>query len=267
MSAGNPECYARVLAECKGPVNREHYVTAKVLEHLAGGSRDIGVVGLPFLGGVEKQLGIASLVGKVLCEHHNSLLSPFDSAGLNFAQAMGEMNNAAGNAAASEETLVVVGDLVERWMLKTLCGGLFTGNFRVPPPGNSLKAQLPPREWIEVLWKGRELPATCGLYLFLGPAGTMFEGNRLGLQFLPLFDQDNYVAGLRMWLFGFQFILSMVANATGPDFDESLYRPTGVAIIGSNKKLRLHWESGPRSGDAHFAWAGAVAPALSSTFQ
>jgi hypothetical protein len=79
-------CYAAHLGNCKGGVSREHYISESVLE-IAG--RDVQVSGFPWQeANKPMQIGIGSLTSKILCEHHNSQLSPLDGSGRDFLQAL-----------------------------------------------------------------------------------------------------------------------------------------------------------------------------------
>src|SRR5437879_1541020 len=102
---GHPECYAQALCECRGPVNREHYVSESILKLIYGRtgevSKSVLVRGLRFQqSDVPEEKGVASLVGKVLCEGHNAYLGQhFDQAGLAMFKAMDAINDPAGTLA------------------------------------------------------------------------------------------------------------------------------------------------------------------------
>jgi hypothetical protein len=146
----NPDCYARELGGCSTQINREHYVSEGILELIeepdGTRSRTVRSYGLSFLAGESRILGVAGLTAKILCKTHNEALSPFDSAGKAFYCAVDRLN-ASTAPAAPAEVLTVSGDDLERWMLKTLCGGLYSGNFMVKP-GEGMKDVAPPRAWL-----------------------------------------------------------------------------------------------------------------------
>ena len=148
---GHPECYAQALGECSGSVNREHYVSESILEIVNRGTREISksvlVRGLRFQQpGVLEEKGVGRLVAKVLCERHNSYLGQrLDPAGLAMFKAMEVMNDAPHNRSAHNQTCRVNGDDLERWILKTFIGGLFSGNFAVTH-GETMKGVYPPQD-------------------------------------------------------------------------------------------------------------------------
>lgn len=73
-------CYASALNDCRPPVSAEHPMSLSVLEQLAGSANVIAVSGRPWQEDPSKMdlIGIRNLRKKVLCERHNSALSPLD---------------------------------------------------------------------------------------------------------------------------------------------------------------------------------------------
>src|SRR5437870_1394313 len=134
----HPECYARGLGGCSQEMSGEHYVSKSILElveNRAGKkSKSVRVTGLSFQQpGALQQLGISSLVGNILCKTHNSLLSPLDIAGKAIFTAMDGLNDGAADQSLPERVLPVSGEGLERWVLKCMCGGLYSGAFKVGP--------------------------------------------------------------------------------------------------------------------------------------
>jgi hypothetical protein len=86
---GHPKCYAQALGGCSQQLSGEHYVSDKVLRAVSQANIRVRVSGLKFLpSGVEREIGISRLTGNVLCKTHNSALSGYDTAGLDFFNAM-----------------------------------------------------------------------------------------------------------------------------------------------------------------------------------
>ena len=221
-------------AECA--VNREHYVSESILELVfdRGGkaSKSALVRGLRFQRpGLVEEKGVARLMSKILCEGHNSFLGEhIDPAGLTMFKAMDALNGAVNIPVAPNESIHRVdGDGLERWMLKTFIGGLFSGNFLVAP-GKTMKGVYPPPEWLRILFKGAEFPDGFGLYWLAGPPGCVFTADEEVLQLEPIGEQGSEVIrGIRVRHFGFNFALSMgriLAGGSGP-FENVAYRPAG----------------------------------------
>jgi hypothetical protein len=252
---GNPECYAQALRECRGPVNREHYVSESILELVYGGpgeiSRTVPVRGLAFQPeGIVEQKGIAKLVSKILCKGHNSFLGRrFDPAGLAMFKAMEALHYAVANEADLVQTFRVNGDDFERWGLKTFLGGLFSGAFRVTDD-KTMKKVYPPPEWLEILFKESEFPEGEGLYWLAGRLGNPFTADEEVLQFEPIGEQGTeFIRGLRVRVFGFNFAFVMGRiQSGGPGlFENVAYRPAGVGVEGVNTRIEFEWQAGPAS--------------------
>ncbi len=196
-----------------------------------------------------EERGISSLTSRILCKYHNNSRSKYDTEGGKLARAMDQIDEHAGASGWPIEPHFVDGDLIERWMLKTLCGGIYSGNFLVPPE-DSLRGMLPPPEWLNVLWKGADLLPKQGLYLKAPMEDGVMTTSKTQRGYLPLFSLDGLIAGLRMWLFGFEFTLLMANLPSGQktEFDEALYRPEGLLIAGCNKPLVFRWKGGHQSG-------------------
>jgi hypothetical protein len=128
-------------------------------------------------------------------------------------------------------------------MLKTFINGLFSGLFR-PAPGETLKKEYPPLEWLQILFKDAEFPKGCGLYGLAGTVGAVFTADQEVLQFEPIREQDTEVIrGMRVRFFGFNFALAMgwmLPGGSGP-FANLDYRPAGVRAVASNTRIKFDW--------------------------
>ena len=195
---GHPQCYAWELGDCSTGISKEHYVSAVVLRGVSLGKPTVMGIGRLLHGNQQRALrlggrvawrlpwradrprpepllptawyvgreGDRSLVAKVLCEKHNAALSIFDGAGSTLFSGMDRIDSAAGRAGEQPETFVVNGDHLERWMLKMLCGGLYSGTMQVR--GGSMKDVCPPGEWLNVLFRGA-VPCRLGRGFTCGP--------------------------------------------------------------------------------------------------
>jgi hypothetical protein len=198
--------------------------------------------------------GISGLVAKVLCEKHNSALSGFDGAGSTLFAGMDGIDSAAGKTGVPPETFVVNGDHLERWMLKMLCGGLYSGT--MPVPGGSMKGMCPPLEWLNVLFRGAALPPGQGLYLRAGTPNEVFSTEPAILKMAVVVDKDNVVIGFRMWVFNFEYqlVLADLPPTLPPLLEHAHYRPTGLVIDGSAKSIRFEWGQTSGSKEVRVAW-------------
>jgi hypothetical protein len=258
---GHPQCYARELGDCSTGISKEHYVPAVVLRGVSLGEPTVLVQNLSFQQpGMLEGRGISSLAAKVLCEKHNAALSVFDNAGSTLFAGMDRMDSAAGRAGAPPETFVVNGDHLERWMLKMLCGGLYSGTMLVP--GGSMKGVCPPLEWLNVLFRGATVPPGQGLYLRAGTPGEVFSTEPAILKMAAVVDKDNIVIGFRMWVFNFEYLLVLahLPPTLPPMLDHAHYRPAGLVVEGTAKDIRFEWGQPSGSKELRVAWVGPSFP-------
>jgi hypothetical protein len=108
-------CYMLGTNGCSDRLSREHLVSETVLSVLA--EKTITVSGLPYLKGQTKELPFSALVASNLCTRHNSLLSPIDTAGAKFFEAVQTCGTT--TAPPSLEYLQSGHDL-ERWLVRLL---------------------------------------------------------------------------------------------------------------------------------------------------
>jgi hypothetical protein len=252
----HPNCYAGQLGDCSPQISKEHYVSDGVLRAVAQGNSEVLVRNLAFQrGGTLEAKEINSLVAKVLCEKHNSELSSFDVAGLSLFSAMDQIDSAAGKPDANCEVVCVNGDHFERWMLKTLCGGLFSGTF--PLPSGSLKGFRPPERWLRVLFRGDQLPDGQGLYLKAGTPGEAFTTEPSVLQMNVEF-QENAVIGFTVRVFKFEYTLVLVPLPAfmPPSLEHASHRPSGLIVHGSNKSIHFEWNHGSNGESVIVQWLG-----------
>lgn len=259
QSFQHPECYAGALGGCSREMSGEHYVSKSILELVEnrGGrkSKSVRVSGLSFqrLGALQ-QLGIASMVSNILCKAHNSRLSSLDDAGKAMFTAMDGMNEGATIRSLPRRVLRVDGDGLERWLLKSMCGGLYSGVFMVGP-AETLKGVFPPPEWLDILIKKADLPRGMGLFYAPRKPGETVTADPYVLKFEPIGSREkDVIGGLRVWFFGFEFALLMANLMPGVPtiFDHALYRPAGLRCVESGTEVEFDWMTGAKSPEVVF---------------
>jgi hypothetical protein len=161
--------------------------------------------------------------------------------------AMHMLDEAARNPLPTRQTISVDGDRLERWILKTYIGGLFSGAFRMPPVGTgTMKGEIPHVELLEILFAGKSFPKGQGLYWMPPKPGEVITTRPEILQLAPLVSDDGYdVGGCRFWFFGFEFCLLAAVVAAGTFFDTAVYRPAG--LVGGNVAVAFAWQNGAQS--------------------
>jgi hypothetical protein len=221
-------------------MSKEHYVSENMLRVVSLNESRVLVRNLQFQPpDTQERLGTGHLAAYILCEKHNNDLSPFDTAGGNLVSGMDQIDRAAGKVDEKAETIELNGDDLERCMLKMLCGGLFSGNF-----GRGVEGVYPPREWLEILFRNAKMPLGHGLYVRAGTTpGVVFATDPAILK-VEVVDSPTNVIGFRMLVFNFEFVL--VLAGLPPQRPQMLeytqYRPRGIVVQGSNKRIRFCWQ-------------------------
>src|SRR5207248_198017 len=116
------------------------------------------------------------------------------------------------------------GDVVERWMLKTLCGLLASKSI------DSRGGHDIPAHWIEILFGETEMPPGCGLFFNYTP-GAPFQTER-GFSIRILSNPSGPYAA-QIILNAKEFILSMVpppVPRTGTVLQNMIFRPNELFI-------------------------------------
>ena len=107
-------CYASALADCSSQRSLEHYISESLLHYL-NRSHDLKVSGASWLEDGDKNLPPSALASSVMCDRHNSALSPLDNMAIRLFQAFDEKG--AGDSGQRILYLFSGHDL-ERWLLK-----------------------------------------------------------------------------------------------------------------------------------------------------
>jgi hypothetical protein len=231
-------------------MSREHCVSEIALREISGdpGGGTIEVCGLPWLNGGTRTLPTASLTARVLCKRHNEALSGLDARAAECVRGLDAIHDGFGDGQAA--TQVVDGDLLERWMLKTLCGSLASENM-VNQVGDRVPGWQPSREWLDILYGQAPFRRGCGLYL----ARTNTEPTPFSRQLLrlcPLWGPDRQTSiGLRMWLFNLEYVLAMddvVRHMSERLLDHAVYRPSCIQyqvgpLAEPVKRLWFRWKT------------------------
>src|SRR5947209_2587209 len=243
MTTPQRSCYAAGRGGCSSGLSREHYVSRSVLDLFSDGDA-VSLGGFAWMAkGKVKDLPIDAITARVLCEEHNRQLSPLDSEALRLFQTWERMYPEFANPAnPSSWTERVDGELLERWMLKTLCGCASSGVVAMPEtvrPGWHI-----PDTWISVLFGDAPMPANCGLYLLSEPGDQATAERAIVIE--P-FGLGGELVGVRMELNGLSLALFMDPPALPLEKRQLITcRPARIVFCDaqSEKGVHLGWTDG-----------------------
>lgn len=225
-------CYLAGFGECDPKLSDEHVISRSVLERIG---RVPTIEGAAWqTPGKKNAIPIDRLVARVLCERHNSALSPLDSSAGRFMETVTSWLPK--SSTAPVRFSVVSGADVERWALKALCGGAVAGWFQ------GYREARAPQDWCEILIGLRPWPPSWGLYT-RSAVGSRFRfepTTSLG----PIFDDSNQTCcGLEFNIGGFEFALAL-SDAYAAHLAKSgwAYRSTAstINVNGRKKHCLVH---------------------------
>jgi hypothetical protein len=172
----------------------------------------------------------------MLCERHNSALSPLDAK-------MGRLFAATSPItvpATGEDHFWISGYDIERWGVKLLTG--LVASKSVAP--DARRADVIPALWLQLLFTESVLPPRAGLYMPVPESGTLRTGNHIRLQTLEL---EGEIHGALFDLRGHQMIV-ILANVEGPLAPatvfgrETPYRPQASVLVNEDgQRLIRYW--------------------------
>jgi hypothetical protein len=239
----NPSCYLSSVSNCSAKLTKEHFISRNILERITDDNTLKFENAGHFFGGKSiVQIGIDGFSSKILCDNHNSALSPLDET---VGAAFGRIEeftkdvlrvHTKGYRANSFH--IASGLDIERWMIKVFCGLAAAGKIR-GRSGKVIQLGSLPRILFEALIGTATLEAPLGLHMhtFVG------QIRKTGLSFgtLQLTDGSDEVGGLLLSLGLLNFVL-VTSNRYNQAFnDTSWFRHQTLAIniIKADSKLRF----------------------------
>jgi hypothetical protein len=121
-NSAHPKCYLSPMGGCSDKITKEHFISRNILEKLDPKTVRIQNAGHMFGGKDDITIGHDSFSAKVLCDYHNSLLSPLDDvAGKMFLDAESIVELFVKNMNINR-LYIASGTDLERWMVKVYCG-------------------------------------------------------------------------------------------------------------------------------------------------
>jgi hypothetical protein len=239
----NEHCYLKSTQNCSTKTSKEHFISRSVLQQLG---EPLQWIGLPWeKPGVDIKYGLSSLSSHILCDRHNSALSPLDELASNAFKAIRSSSDELNvrSLARRNKWFLISGEALELWAFKTICG-LFHASVAARNKQSLNKAYSINVSRFEKAVFQRYVDADCGLYV------TPNTGQRTPLVCAPLsVEQDKRVIGVRIGLAALEF--DVILDPTGVNVDylnrNFFYRPW---LINMSSQKRTHtmvlsWPSNP----------------------
>jgi hypothetical protein len=229
-------CYANKTNNCSTKISSEHFISENILASLEQ-NKKIKIAGLPWM---ERQtfnlLSRSNLASNILCTNHNELLSPYDTEAGNLHKAFIEFDADFNNKEVKDETRKFKGDLIEKWMLKTVCGLIASNQIAK----NGTKQSILLKDiYIDILFGDKECPNLWGLYFKIPADNQIHKFNCLSV--LPMTANNEVKCG-EFWFNNFTFNF-LLGNPDQPDAwgihrVNKLHFTDGVAV----KTIEFEWD-------------------------
>jgi len=248
----NPKCYAAPLRNCSAEMSGEHYISHGLLKSLSEDGVMIEIEGVPWLKDSErKKFPTKRLVSNILCKRHNEALAGLDSIANRFFLSIDKIDKSYETVHQRDEEMIFDfnGHDIERWMLKTLCGLVYSGISS--SQSARIEAWKPNHQWLQILFGEDRFLSGWGFY---GLARIYHESviNRT-FQCAPISNDSLGVYGSVTILNNKKFLLAMIrppANKEGTILAGYVYRPNDLVMTsGEHKKvIGLSWDLAGEGG-------------------
>jgi hypothetical protein len=229
------------MSNCSSKITKEHFISRNILEKLTRDTLKFENAGHFFRGKSHVEIGIDGFASKVLCDKHNSVLSPLDSAAGAAFQRIEELTKdliLADKGYTLNSFHVVSGIDMERWMIKVFCGLVAAGKIR-STSGRIEQLNSLPSELLEALMGATLLQPPLGLYMhtFVG------QIRKSGLSFatIMLSDGSDQVGGLILSLGLVNLVLVTSQHYTQTFNEPSWYRHQTLVFNAKHKGSRIRF--------------------------
>jgi hypothetical protein len=220
----NPNCWAAPLGGCEGKISGEHLFTEGLFTDTA-----VFVQGFEWCKDTPKPIGIANLTANILCETHNSLLSPMDEAAIQckkaFEDAVALMNFRMRYKKQpwTLKRFPVNGALFEAWLVKTLINCAHKAKY--PIGVDSTEPGRPSLALVEAAFGLRRLVKPMGVYV-LPVTGETYEINDK-VRLITLITGSGYAGGAIAQFGNLGYLLNLMpTEPTANTFNGPLLRET-----------------------------------------
>ena len=196
-------CWAAAHSKCEGGISREHLISPGVL-----GAGAVNVQGFDWCQGREIRVGVGSLVSKVLCRKHNSVLESADRAGIAAIRIFEGSLRSTGR---------IDGVMFERWLLKTAINVTYEGSLRIGMGMTDSEPGIPSPYLLAVVFGDLDFTHKMGAY-FLFPRCS-FEYRAGEISIVPI-HKNGEVGGFLFSLRGIFVLLSLCPGHDPPPLQE-----------------------------------------------
>lgn len=254
----HPKCYANTRGGCSTKISGEHYLSHGLIRLFSFDDPDF-LIGHSNGLGVRRPVQPKAFKANVLCQRHNTALSPADDAAIAFASFLRKIAfqfHAGDGTWESAEAITISGDDLQRWVLKMFLTHAAVGAFQFD--GTQVDTPIP-EDAIDLLLDRSPWPRTWGLCLHGDASNDMLRMDPFSSDVLT-----NWWGFVPFLATGNQALVGGVAELSGVGLGLSLFnqgrevgalndirhplrgsvqRPRSLAwvIAGLEKRIDLTW--------------------------
>jgi hypothetical protein len=227
VATRHDRCWANALGACASKMSREHYVSKAFFSGPA-----VTVQGFSWCKTEPKTVSLAAATAKILCEKHNSSLSPLDAEAASYMRVVRQHLQLTENRSKSRfvayhiRHFSVNAQLLERWLLKVLLNLCFESKMLIGLDGEA--EGMPALSLVQICFGQSAFQGRAGMYVASYNGMSMEMGE--ALRFSPLVRSDNKIVGGFFTVAGVNFFLSL--DPLGP--------PSNLAEVPNIEDQWLH---------------------------
>ncbi len=250
--AGPTQCYAAHHRNCVGKISKEHFLSDSVLREFGTSVKVSGFYWITK--GDSKSLTSATIGSNILCQGHNSALSPLDDEAHKLFRIALDFAEAGRRNASENEFRLFAGEDIERYVLKAMIGAVSSASLAAG--GQQIRVNRASdghKVLVDLLFGWQTIPEGMGLYVLATSQQRQTVRKHIETYLLMDANDRKAIVGIYMNIFGLPlaFLFRAPSGPTLP-FDDAIYRPGSVAFHepnGAVRHIQLSWEGqGDRDG-------------------
>lgn len=212
-------CWADKLGDCSEKQSKEHLVSKGLFEEDEFYEPSIVIPwGFNWCRDEPKRISVSSFSSKILCEHHNNLLSSVDAEAIHAYNVFRKLWLAIQNPKSILTNEVIYyeidGYLLERWFLKTAINILYS----------DCGLDKPPIEFIELAFGLKRFPENIGLYMADSLRQPIYEFDD-GIKFTPIMRNYDTFTTVLFEFRGWKFALPLINEPLPTSLNNIEYTP------------------------------------------
>jgi hypothetical protein len=245
----NPGCYAAVSNDCSEKMSKEHWISANMLRAISQKSPAPGrfkVQGLRWQGDDISQLSVKGMQAKILCQRHNSALSPLDAEAGEMFRVIQKYQGLMESSYPINLFAIFDGPSIERWLVKFLLGGVASHNIGLQDRQMANQEAVPNYDrLLESLFRRSSVVPDWTLYQH-GQVGRRFK-SAADIELAVYRDSEMQVTGCAAAIGTTCLMLALEEISPGIISKYFIVRPAGFvtdsAVVDSQTLLALSWPS------------------------